>query len=83
MPDHHIPVFVNGARVLVTAGATALDAIRAHDAELARGLERGVLAATDSRGLPLAAAAALAAGAIVRVVPARGQAGEPGERAGG
>jgi hypothetical protein len=70
-------VFVNARRVVVPAGATALDAVRADDAEAAEAVERGARVITDSRGLPCAADATLSAGAILRLIPARGRDDEP------
>jgi antitoxin (DNA-binding transcriptional repressor) of toxin-antitoxin stability system len=66
-----IPVFVNGARVEVADGATALDAIRARDAELARAVEQGTRVVADSRGLPIAPDTPVHGGAIFRLVSAR------------
>jgi hypothetical protein len=66
-----IPVFVNAARVDVRADATALDAVRAFDAEAAGEVERGTRLVTDSRGLPVAPDAPLQAGSIFRLVSAR------------
>lgn len=66
-----IPVFVNAARVDVRDDATALDAVRALDADAAREVERGARSITDSRGLPVPPDTRLHAGAIFRLVSAR------------
>jgi hypothetical protein len=52
-------------------GATALDAVRALDAEEAGAVERGARALADSRGLPADPAARTYAGAIYRVIAPR------------
>ena len=72
MPEG-LTVFVNARRVVVPPGATALDAVRADDPDAAEAVERGARVITDSRGLPCAADTTLAAGAILRLVPARGR----------
>lgn len=74
-----IPVFVNAARVDVRDDATALEAVRAFDAEAAVEVERGTRLVTDSRGLPVAADAPVAAGSIFRLVSARERDAAPGE----
>jgi hypothetical protein len=66
-----IPVFVNGARVEVADSATALDAVRARDAELARAVEQGTRIVADSRGLPIAPETPVFGGAIFRLISAR------------
>jgi hypothetical protein len=65
-------VFVNGASVHAPAGADALDAVRLFDPDAAAQLERRERALTDSRGLPVDVASPLYAGAIFRIVSARG-----------
>jgi hypothetical protein len=73
-----VRAFVNAAAVSVPAGATALDAVRAWNPDEAAAVEAGTRAITDSRGLPLAPAVRLQAGAILRTVPSRGaDAGDP------
>ena len=64
-------VFVNERGVDVARGATALDAVRALDAEEARRVDAGERAIVDSRGLPIDASAASFGGAIYRTVTAR------------
>jgi hypothetical protein len=64
-------VFVNGTKLDVPAGATALDAVRAWNAEAADAVIRGASVITDSRGLPTAADTPIQAGVIFRVLPAR------------
>jgi hypothetical protein len=64
-------VFVNGVGFDVPTGATALDAIRAWNADAAAAIVRGETMITDSRGLPTSPDAPVPAGAIFRVVPAR------------
>lgn len=66
-----IPVFVNGTRVEVRNDATALDAIRAWNADAARDVAQGARVVTDSRGLPIPAESVVHAGAIFRLIPAR------------
>jgi hypothetical protein len=75
-----IRVYVNGRGVDVPRGATALDALRVADPELARLVEEGKRALVDSRGLALSPAAALSAGSILRVISARAV-GEPADGA--
>jgi hypothetical protein len=66
-----IPVFVNGACVRVDDSATVLDAVRAHDAELAHAVEQGTRIVADSRGLPILPEATVYGGAIFRLISAR------------
>lgn len=66
-----IRAYVNGRGVDVNAGATALDAVRAFDADVAAAIVAGDRALTDSRGLPIDASAVLSAGSILRVVSGR------------
>lgn len=65
---------MNAAGVDVPSGATALDAVRAWDAAAANDVEGGRRVITDSRGLPIDAAAAMSAGSIIRVVAKRDRA---------
>lgn len=71
-------VFVNGTALDVRRGATILDAVRQWDAAAANAVDRGTSLITDSRGLPAAPDAPIQAGAIFRVIPARGQRSAPG-----
>ena len=66
-----IRAYVNGRGVDVPAGATAIDAVRAHDEQAAEQVEAGDRALTDSRGLPLEPSAALSTGSIIRIVSGR------------
>ena len=68
-----VRVFVNGVGLDVARGATALDAVRDWSHEAASSVARGVSLITDSRGLPARPDAPIEAGAIFRVVPARGR----------
>lgn len=66
-----IRAYVNGHGVDVPTGASAIDAVRAADAEAADQVTAGDRALTDSRGLPLDPSAALSAGSIIRIVSGR------------
>jgi hypothetical protein len=66
-----IRVFVNASGVDVPAGATALDAVRALDEDLAREVDDAKRLITDSRGLPIDATTPMNAGSILRVVANR------------
>ena len=66
-----IRAYVNGRGVDVPAGASAIDAVRAHDAQAADQVEAGDRALTDSRGLPLDPTATLSTGSIIRIVSGR------------
>ncbi len=66
-----IRAYVNGKGVDVSAGATAIDAVRAFDAEAADQVVTGERALTDSRGLPLAPGAPIVGGTIIRIVSGR------------
>jgi hypothetical protein len=66
-----IRVYVNGRGVDVPAGATAIDAVRASEAEAADQVVAGDRALTDSRGLPLEPSTVLVAGSIMRIVSGR------------
>jgi hypothetical protein len=70
MPDS-IRVFVNASGVDVPSGSTALDAVRAFDAAAAQDVAGGARVITDSRGLPIDAAAPMSAGSILRLVAKR------------
>lgn len=69
--DAGLRVFVNAAGVTVPAGATALDAVRAHDPALADAVSAGSRVITDSRGLPIEPGERAYAGAIYRLASAR------------
>ncbi|HEY7894563.1 MAG TPA: hypothetical protein VIC24_06660 [Gemmatimonadaceae bacterium] len=69
-------VFVNAARVDVPPSATALDAVRAWNADAASDVEQGTRSITDSRGLVLASESPLYSGAIMRVVAVRDRASD-------
>jgi hypothetical protein len=64
-------VFVNGTGLSVPHGSTVGDAVRAFSAAEADEVAAGTRAATDSRGLPVAADVVLAGGAVLRIVSAR------------
>lgn len=66
-----VRVFVNAAGVDVPAGSTALDAVRAWNAEAAGEVSAGGRIITDSRGLPLDAATPMSAGSILRLIAKR------------
>jgi hypothetical protein len=66
-----IRAYVNGKGVDVPAGATAIDAVRAWDAEVAGQVIAGDRALTDSRGLPLDPDAPIVGGSIMRIVSGR------------
>ena len=66
-----IRVFVNAAPVDVPKGATALDCIRAWNAEEADAIADGKRAITDSRGLEVESASSTHAGSIFRTVSKR------------
>ena len=69
--DAGLRVFVNAAGITVPAGATALDAVRAHDPAAAEAVSAGSRIITDSRGLPVASDEKAYAGAIYRLASAR------------
>ena len=66
-----IRAYVNGKGVDVSAGATAIDAVRAYDAEAADQVVAGARALSDSRGLPLEPGAPIVGGTIMRIVSGR------------
>jgi hypothetical protein len=68
-----VRVFVNANGVDVPAGASALDAVRAWQADAAAEVLAGARIITDSRGLPIDASAPMAAGSILRLVANRGR----------
>ena len=63
-----IRVFVNASGVDVPAGATAIDAVRALDEDLAREVDDAKRLITDSRGLPIDPTTPMNAGSILRLV---------------
>lgn len=71
MTDSTIRVYVDARPVDVRSDATVLDAVNSADPVLAAAVTAGSRSVTDSRGLPIAADAALHGGAILRVVSAR------------
>jgi hypothetical protein len=66
-----VRVFVNATGVEVPAGSTALDAVRAWSSEAADEVTASRRLITDSRGLPIDAAAPMSAGSILRLVANR------------
>jgi hypothetical protein len=66
--NNPIRVFVNAAALDLPAGATVADAVRAADPSLAGRLATGEAYVTDGRGIDIDVSAALASGAILRVV---------------
>jgi hypothetical protein len=72
-----IRVFVNASGVEVPAGATALDAVRAWNPDLAGEVASGIRIITDSRGLPIDQATTMSAGSILRLIPKRGATSDP------
>jgi len=66
-----VPVFVNSAKIELASDSTALDAVRLWSEEAAREVSEGTRVVLDDRGLPLDASAAIHAGSIFRLVPAR------------
>jgi hypothetical protein len=66
-----VRVFVNAAGVDVPAGSTALDAVRAWNADAAQQVSRGTRLITDSRGLPIDSGTPMPAGSILRLVAKR------------
>jgi hypothetical protein len=64
-------VYVNSTGLDVAPGATALDAVRAWNAEAAEEVAIGRRVIADSRGLTTSPDAPAHGGAIYRVLPAR------------
>ena len=64
-------VYVNAAPLDLPEGATALDAVRAWNADAADAVALGEKVLADSRGLPASPDTPLHGGAIFRVLPAR------------
>lgn len=73
MTTRMVRVFVNASGVDVPAGSTALDAIRAWDAEAADEVSAARRLITDSRGLPIPSETPMSAGSILRLVANRGR----------
>jgi len=71
MTTRMVRVFVNATGVDVPAGSTALDAVRAWNAGAADEVSAGGRIITDSRGLPIDAAAPMSAGSILRLIANR------------
>lgn len=69
--DAGLRVYVNAAGITVPAGATALDAVRAHDPAAAAAVTSGERVITDSRGLPITPDTPAHGGAIYRLASAR------------
>jgi hypothetical protein len=69
-----VRVFVNAAGVDVPAGSTALDAVRAWNADAAAEVAGGARVITDSRGLPIDDGTPMSAGSILRLVVKRDRA---------
>jgi hypothetical protein len=74
-----VRVFVNASGVEVPSGATALDAVRAWSSDAAHDVTSGTRVITDSRGLPIDAAAPMSAGSILRLIAKRERAAPDGE----
>ena len=70
-----VRVFVNAAAVDVDAGATALECVRAWQADEADAVSAGRRTITDSRGLPIAGDSVARAGSIFRTISSRPAAG--------
>lgn len=68
-------MYVNETGVNVASGATVFDVVRLLFPEQANAIAAGTMRVTDSRGLPMSAAAVVHGGAIFRVLPVRQQAG--------
>lgn len=71
MEARPLRVFVNAVALDVSAGATALDCVRAWRVDEADAVTRGSREITDSRGLPIPADAPAQAGSIYRTIPKR------------
>ena len=73
MSDRMVRVFVNANGVDVPAGSTALDAVRAWNADAAAEVAAGARIITDSRGLPIDGSTQMPAGSILRLIANRGR----------
>jgi hypothetical protein len=71
MTDSTIRVFVNANGVDVAHGASALDAVRAWNADAAAEVTGGTRLITDSRGLPIDGGTPMNAGSILRLIANR------------
>jgi len=71
-----VRVFVNAAGVDVPAGSTALDAVRAWNADAATEVTDGARIITDSRGLPIDGSVPMSAGSILRLIAKRDRAAQ-------
>ncbi len=71
MTTRMVRVFVNAIGVEVPEGSTAIDAVRAWNAEAATAVEAGGRLITDSRGLPIDGGVSMPAGSILRIVAVR------------
>jgi len=69
--ERMVRVFVNAAGVDVPAGSSALDAVRAWNADAAQEVAGGVRLITDSRGLPIDGGTLMPAGSILRLIANR------------
>ena len=76
MTERMVRVFVNAAGVDVPAGSTALDAVRAWNADAATEVAEGTRIITDSRGLPIDGGAPMSAGSILRLIARRDRAAQ-------
>lgn len=74
-----IPVFINAERVDVPAGIAVVDALRMWSEDMAADVEDGSQQVLDSRGLPVALDTTVYAGAIFRLIGARGSRDEAGD----
>lgn len=68
-----VRVFVNASGVEVPSGSSALDAVRAWNADAASEVTAGARLITDSRGLPIDSGTPMPAGSILRLVANRGR----------
>lgn len=74
-----IPVFVNSAKIELSAESTALDAVRLFSEAAAREVLDGTRVITDDRGLPIVPDTVVHGGSIFRLVPARAVGDAPDE----
>jgi hypothetical protein len=70
-------VFIDAQGVDVKPGATAIEAVEAHDKTLALEVLEGKKILTDSRGLPVDSHTTLESGAIFRLVSRRDRSAAP------
>ena len=64
-------VFIDARGIDVPPGATAMDAVKAFDPDVAAAVRDGRKMLTDSRGLPIDADSEVQSGAIFRILPRR------------